>query len=423
MSQGTLLERIGDWLIDQALASPPIVETFQHLCVRLQAIGVPVARARLTWPTLHPLFRAETVLWRHGEQTEFQQFNHQEDSSQDWKTSPIAWMVDHGVTVLRRRMTGRDPLLDFPLIEELHAEGYTDFVAIRTALAEGPPLPEGRPSNFGIYVTWATERPAGFTDEDIDALQRVQRSFAVACKTAIQPQMTANITNTYLGPTVAREVLAGQIQLGSGSITHALVWFSDLRNALHYSEMLDEASYLELINQYFGVVATAAIDAGGEVLAFIGDAVLAIFPIAANASGAPDRDALLQATEAATRAAREALAGGERLNEARSAKGLGSIRFGIAMNIGDVRFGNIGTPRRLSFSVIGATVNEVSRIEKLTKTLGSPVLATAAVAAGDRDAWMPVGSHVLVGLQEEMPLFALKPAEGALLETEEPAAA
>ncbi|KQT41986.1 hypothetical protein ASG43_17030 [Aureimonas sp. Leaf454] len=422
MSQGTLLERIGDWLIDQALASPPIVDTFQHLCVRLQAIGVPVARARLTWPTLHPLFRAETVLWRHGEETQFQQFNHQEDRSDAWTNSPIAWMVEHEVTVMRRRLTGRDPLLDFPLVEDLHAEGYTDFVAIRTALAEGPPVLESGQSNFGIYVTWTTERPAGFTDEDIDALQRVQRAFAVACKTAIQPQMTANITNTYLGPTVAREVLAGQIQLGSGSLTHALVWFSDLRNALHYSEMLDEGSYLELINQYFGVVATAAIDAGGEVLAFIGDAVLAIFPIKASASGAPDPASILEATEAGMLAAREALAGGAALNARRVADGLGPIRFGIAMNIGDVRFGNIGTPRRLSFSVIGATVNEVARIEKLTKTLGSQVLATAAVAEGHPEAWAPVGSHLLVGLQEEMPLFALRTQE-AEAPAVEPAAA
>ncbi|KQT64252.1 MULTISPECIES: adenylate/guanylate cyclase domain-containing protein [unclassified Aureimonas] len=420
MSQGSLLERIGDWLIDQALITPPIVVTFQQLCVRLQAIGVPVARARLTWPTLHPLFRAETVLWRQGEQTEFQQFNHQEDRSEAWSLSPIAWMLENDVTVLRRRMTGREPLLDFPLVEELHAEGYTDFVAIRTALSDGAPeLDRGSP-NFGIYVTWTTERPQGFTDEDIDALQRVQRAFAVACKSAIQPQMTANITNTYLGPTVSREVLAGQIQLGSGSRTHALVWYSDLRNSLHYSETLDEAAYLELINQYFGVAATAAIDEGGEVLAFIGDAVLAIFPIAPSDSPVIDPQAILEATEAATRASRSALAAGEALNVERAKSGLGPIRFGIAMNIGDVRFGNIGTPRRLSFSVIGATVNEVARIEKLTKVLGASVLATEAVAAGDPEAWTPIGEHLLVGRQDAMPLFALKEAKPAAdtLETE-----
>ena len=161
------------------------------------------------------------------------------------------------------------------------------------------------------------------------------------------------------------------------------------------------------------------------MLAFIGDAVLAIFPIAPSDSPAIDPQAVQAAIDAATRASREALAAGERLNAARAIDGLDPIRFGIAMNIGDVRFGNIGTPRRLSFSVIGATVNEVARIEKMTKTLGFPVLATAAVAEGDPDVWTSIGAHLLAGLQEPMPLFALKMAKPAAerLETPEPAAA
>lgn len=410
MSDGTLVERLGDWLIDQALSSPPISTTFEHFCARLQAIGIPVARARLTWPTLHPLFRAETVLWRDGQEAEFQQFNHQDAASDAWAESPIKWMLEHDVSVIRRRLSGPEPLLDFSVLKEILAEGYTDFVAIRTPLADGPTVLAGGQTNFGIYVTWTTFRASGFSDADIDILQRLQRSFAVACKTAIQPRMTANITNTYLGPTVAREVLAGQIQLGSGSRTLALVWYSDLRNSTHFSETLDETSYLALLNDYFGCVAHAAIEAGGEVLAFIGDAVLAIFPIDAEAS-AGSGEGLAAVVGAATGAARSAQAAAKTVNAERAGKDVAAIRFGIAMNIGEVMFGNIGIARRLSFSVIGATVNEVARIEKMTKTLGAEVLATRAVAQADPAAWRSIGEHPLVGLQDPMELFMLRPDE------------
>ncbi|MBC8131261.1 MAG: adenylate/guanylate cyclase domain-containing protein [Rhizobiaceae bacterium] len=412
MGEGTLVERIGDWLIEQALAESSIAKTFETLCVRLQAIGIPVVRGRVTWPTLHPLFRAETLLWRDGEGMDFQQFDHQDASSDDWKESPVKWMLDHDITVLRRRLTGPEPQLDFSLLRTLEAEGYSDFLAIRTAITSESQKGKGDGRNdFGLYVTWVSDRPTGFSEADIDALQRLQRSFALACKTAIQPRMTANITNTYLGPTVAKQVLAGQIQLGSGSRTRALVWYSDLRDSTHFAETLDEARYLDLLNDYFGCVANAAIEAGGEVLAFIGDAVLAIFPI--DEMAADGANGLAAVCEAATGAARGARAAARLVNETREHEGLVPLRFGIAMSIGDVMFGNIGIARRLSFSVIGPTVNEVARIEKMTKTLPADVLATRAVAEADPASWQGLGEHPLVGLDDPMELFALNGEGGA----------
>lgn len=408
MGEGSLVERIGDWLIEQALAESSIAATFEHLCARLQAIGIPVVRGRVTWPTLHPLFRAETLLWRDGEAMNFQQFDHQDSSSDDWKQSPIKWMLDHDITVMRRRLVGPDPKLDFSLLKGLHEEGYTDFLAIRTSITGDPAKRDRGRDDFGLYVTWVSDRPTGFSEGDLDTLQRLQRYLAVACKTAIQPRMTANITNTYLGPTVARQVLAGQIQLGSGSRTLALVWYSDLRNSTHFSETLDEASYLDLLNDYFGCVANAAIEAGGEVLAFIGDAVLAIFPIVEDPTAAEGGDqGVVAVSKAATRAAQSARAAAKLVNAARGEKGLVEIRFGVAMNIGDVMFGNIGIARRLSFSVIGPTVNEVARIEKMTKLLGTDILATRAVAKADPHCWQGLGDHPLVGLEEPVELFAL----------------
>ena len=407
MGDGALVDRIGDWLLEQALADSSIVETFKQLCARLQAIGIPVARGRVTWPTLHPLFRAETLLWKEGERMAFQQFDHQDRVSEAWSVSPIKWMLDHDITVMRRRLTGPDPQLDFSLLQELADEGYTDFFAIRSSISGEPTQISRQRDDFGVYVTWSSIRANGFSDGDLDALERLQRYFAIACKAALQPRMTANITNTYLGPTVAKQVLSGQIQLGSGSRTLALVWYSDLRNSTRFSETLDEASYIDLLNDYFGCVADAALEAGGEVLAFIGDAVLVIFPIERQDGHPLDPAAVVSVSRAGTAAARAARVAADVVNADRHKRGVEPIRFGVAMNIGEVMFGNIGIARRLSFSVIGPTVNEVARIEKMTKTLGSRVLATRAVAETDPGSWQAIGPHPLAGLENPLELYAL----------------
>ncbi|KAB0677764.1 adenylate/guanylate cyclase domain-containing protein [Aureimonas leprariae] len=410
-----LVDRLGEWLIDRALAEHPAIETFEQFCIRLKAIGLPVARCRVTWPTLHPLFSAETMLWRDGQEMEFRQFPHQDSDSEEWRESPARWMLDNGIVVMRRRLAGDEPQLDFPLLADLAGQGYTDFLALRTPLSGKVHTVSRERDAFGLYVTWVSDRASGFSDGDVEVLLRLQRFYAVAAKTALQPRMTENIANTYLGETVGRQVLAGQIKLGSGQRTRALVWYSDLRNSTQFSETLLEADYLDLLNDYFSCVAEAALDAGGEILAFIGDAVLAIFPVPEESecrAGSPGEARLDQVALAATDAARGALAAAEAVNGGRRAAGRPTFRFGIAMNIGEVMFGNIGIDRRLSFSVIGTTVNEVARIETMTKMLGTAVLATRAVAEAAPGAWDTRGAHPLRGFEQPVELFALAEANG-----------
>ena len=135
MTDRILVNGINEWLVDQALSEPDIVEMFEALCHRLHAIGVPVARSRLTWPTLHPLFQAETILWARGRQTEFEQFRHQEIQSEAWLRSPMKYMYDNDVMVLRRKLEGSDKLLDFPVVQELAEQGLTDYFVVRTSLS------------------------------------------------------------------------------------------------------------------------------------------------------------------------------------------------------------------------------------------------------------------------------------------------
>ena len=133
MADNPLIQEIGDGLISQALAEPNIVDMFSTVCEKLYAAGVPLARARLTWPTLHPLFQAETVLWYRGQPPELEQFRHQGDKTEDWYKSPMYYMLEHDVDMLRRHLDGPNKLVDFELLEELIERGLTDYLTIRTA--------------------------------------------------------------------------------------------------------------------------------------------------------------------------------------------------------------------------------------------------------------------------------------------------
>ena len=397
MAQESLIKEINDWLVDQALGQPDIAEMFGSACHRLAAIGVPVARARLTWRTLHPLFGAETLLWRRGQAVELEQFNHSLDVSETFLRSPMHFVLDNDLGVFRRRLEGPDKLLDFDVVAEMAEQGYTDYLLIATAFTEAGAF--DRAEQRGILVGWTTDRVGGFSNSDLDTLQRIQRRFAVACKTAIQARIAETITHTYLGRQAGRQVLSGSIKLGDGEETNALVWFSDLRNSTRLAETLPSAEFIKLLNAYFECAATPAMEAGGEVLAFIGDAVLAIFPIENEAD-------LPAITERVFLAVSDALARCEVINGERRQKGLDQIRFGVALNIGKVMFGNIGVPERLAFSAIGPTVIEVSRIEKMTKTLGNRVLATRDIAEFAPDLWRQIGYHRLDGFGEPKELFA-----------------
>ncbi len=397
MPDETLTTAIGDWLVDQALAEPNIVEMFEGVCHRLHAIGVPLARARLTWPTLHPLFQAETIVWRRNQGTEFEQFLHQDQVSDAWLRSPMKYMFDHDISILRRHLDGPNKLVDFELLDDLIEQGLTDYLAITTAFGEADPQQDHKLR--GIVVTWASDRPGGFTDDDIAALQRIQRRYAVACKTAIQNRIAHNIAETYLGKQAGTKVLDGQIRRGDGQATKAVVWYSDLRNSTALADTMASEDFISMLNVYFECTAGPVIAEGGEILDFIGDAVLAIFPCEGE-------NKIADAVAAANRALEQSLSMTEDVNRKRKAEGLTPIRFGVGLNIGTVMFGNIGVPERLSFSVIGPTVNEVARIETMTKALEYPALATAAIAGKSPHQWLSVGMHRLAGVSQPIELFA-----------------
>lgn len=406
MTDRTLVTGINEWLVDQALSEPDIVAMFEGLCSRIYGIGIPIGRARLTWPTLHPLFQAETILWTRDEATEFEQFVHQEAASEAWLASPMKFMFDNKLDVLRRNLDGPSKLLDFPVLYDVAEQGMTDYFIIRTPLSVKNE--RSVTGELGIVASWSADRPGGFTNDELEALQKIQRRFAVACKTAIQARIAYNITETYLGREAGGRVLAGSIRRGDGRETQAVVWYNDLRNSTALADTMPGRDYIQLLNVYFDCTATPIIEAGGEVLDFVGDGVLAIFPY-------EDEAGQQEAVRAATTALANVIKARDALNEQRAAENLFPVRFGIGINTGTVMFGNIGVPQRLTFSVIGPTVNEVSRIESLTKATGMDALVTRDIVELEPDNWISIGNQRLSGVAEEIELFtfANRPARTA----------
>ncbi|MEM7544337.1 MAG: adenylate/guanylate cyclase domain-containing protein [Pseudomonadota bacterium] len=393
MSHTVLIEEIESWLIDKSLGDPDIEQLFQKLCERLVAIGVPLHRAALTWPTLHPLFQAEQIFWNPEDGAKLLQYSHANQQNDAWLKSPFFHVLTHNLSRLRRRLTGPETLLDFEVLQEFKDQGYTDYLMTSSDFRIGE-VSEFFSRRSGIVASWATKRDGGFTGSDLEALNRIQRIFAVACRVAIQRRVTANLVNTYLGPTAGWKALSGEIRRGDGEQINAVVYYADLRGSTHLSESMPSDEYLSFLRRYFDCTAQPVIDEGGEILDYIGDAVLAIFPI----RGDTGRN---EAVRAATRAMEKAL----QLRQQAMAEFPSPImQFCISIASGEVMFGNIGVPGRLSFSVIGSVVNEVARMDDTSKQLGRSVIVTSDIASVEPDRWTSLGPHNLAGVPEPVEL-------------------
>lgn len=397
-TQSTLVMEMADWLTDRALDRSSIETLFVGMCDRLLMIGVPLWRVSMTWPALHPMIEAERLLWNRGRQVEHEMFDHDEVDKSEWMRSPLKHLLDSDGVIMRRRLTGAGAMRDFELLEDLAQAGATDYFAIKTYFS----VPRVGVGTTGCLISWVTDRSGGFTDDDIATLGHVQRLFAVAFKMAIQMRITETICDVYLGPIAGRRVLDGEIRRGDGASVDAVVWYSDMRGSTHLAEILDRDAYLGLLNTYFECTAGAVAEVGGEVLDFIGDAVLAIFPLDGEASPGEQAQAAVRGAEIALKRAAE-------LPKKALPDAIDRLEFGIGIARGEVMFGNIGVPDRLAFSVIGPTVNEVARLEAATKMLDVPVIMSSAIVDLVPEDAAPLGAHRLAGITEAQSLYCLKP--------------
>ena len=379
------------WLVDEAWKAVSAPDFVDRLAGALAAADFPVWRVRLLVRTLNPQLFAHAYTWQRGVAgIDEYQATHAGLQSSEYRDSPFAPIIA-GEGGIRRRLDGPDPKLDFPILEDLVAEGATDYVAMPVRFSDG----------LINILTLVSDRPGGFSTEELGQLYEVLPALGRQLEAYAQRVSSLTLLRTYLGRDAGERVMDGLVKRGDGEEVHSVIWISDLRDSTALAESLSRVAYLATLNQYFDCVAGAVLDNGGEVLKFIGDAVLAIFPIGDRDD--PHPDACLRALEAVL-GAREAMAA---LNEERTAHGERPLDFGIGLHRGDITYGNIGTSKRLDFTVIGAAVNEVSRIEGLCKALGHPVLMSSDFANCAAAGLVSLGPQTLRGVDGRHEIFTL----------------
>ncbi len=380
-----------DWLVRKSWQVQSLPDAVQQLADVLSDNGFPLWRLRLLIRTLNPQLFGLAYTWQRGVDgiAEYQ-ISHEEQLTPQYLDSPFALIID-GQGGIRRRLDGPDPRLDFPVLRDLVQEGATDYVAMPLRFSDG----------LINIITLVSDAPGGFPTDDLGQLYEVLPNLGRQLESHAQRISSLTLLRTYLGANAGERVMSGLVKRGDGEDLHAVIWFSDLRGSTALADTLGRDDYLALLNQYFDCVAGAVIEHGGEVLKFIGDAVLAIFII-----DEPDHQ-YPAACMRALSAARDAQHRIAEVNRQRQSQNQPPLAFGTGLHRGTITYGNIGTTKRLDFTVIGPAVNEAARIEDLSKTLSEPVLASSAFARSVDGELRTLGRHSLRGVRREEEIFTL----------------
>jgi adenylate cyclase len=394
-------EEIVAWTLDAGLMGLDQAGLVAGYCERLAAAGVPLWRASVGADTLHPLIGAQGHRWLAGERVHEEFFARARDAEgeKEWRQSPWYRLIESGELEMRRRLALGEGAQEFPLLADLAAQGATDYWTRIVPFGDRGSIGDTR----GLASSWATRAPEGFAAADLALIDATLPAFTLAFKATMAIETARTLVTTYLGRDAAERILRGEIERGRVNTMHKVLWFSDLTGFTRIADTLPREQLLDLLNAYADCLVGVVHDHDGTALKFMGDGILAVF------DGAP-RDASRRALDAAE-AARAAIA---RLNRERSAGGLPVTGFTLALHQGEVLYGNVGSRDRLDFTVIGPAVNELSRIQAMSRSLDQPILVSASFAAacGDQRARLvSLGRYALRGVRRPQELFTLDLAE------------
>jgi adenylate cyclase len=383
------------WLLEEGRLIPDLGELVTELALHLTEQDFPLLRFFVSVRTLHPQIAAIGYAWGRGDRVAKRVArDHAVLSSPEFLSSPLRILYQGEVPEIRRRLHGSDARFDFPILEDMKKAGATDYAifAIR--------LPGGVRSSVSI----TTDAPEGFSDAQVEAFRTLIPLLSLVIEAREWAYIARSLMQVYLGQGAGEAVLSGQIQRGEARTMAAAIWYCDLRSFTKMSNELPRDLVIATLNDYFDTIAKPVIERGGEILKFIGDAMLAIFPMNDDL----DRDAKIQT---ALDAAIGALEGLRELNELRSASGQSMLKVGIGLHAGSVSYGNIGAAHgedaRLDFTVIGPAVNLATRIEGLCAQLEQPLLTSRQFASVCGSRLKFLGSYPVRGFDDAQDVFGL----------------
>ena len=373
------------WLTDGARSAPEPSDMMAECCKRLIAVGLPLWRVGVFVRTLHPEIFGRNFIWRPTTGVELGSVNFDIQQTPEFLRSPLAIVFQEGAEV-RCRLD--DPGNNrFPFFDDMRAEGVTDYVAIPLSFVDGM-----------IHASsWTTRQPGGFTEKQLLQLKRVVPPLTRLIEVIGLRITAATLLDTYVGPRAGERILAGQIRRGHTETMHAAIWLSDLRGFTALSDRLPPEQVVEILNLYFDCQVAAIHKHGGEVLKFMGDGLLAVFPIDQDEKTVCGR-VMEAAREARLAVATMAYSSGETPER---------FRFGVALHVGRILYGNIGGGNRLDFTCIGPAVNLAARLEKISGRLGRTIAASAAFADVCAADWHDLGEFPIAGFSRAEQVYGL----------------
>jgi adenylate cyclase len=371
------------WLSEEGRFAPDIGRLLEALCEKLTALGIPIARATTHVRTLHPEFRGVTRIWRRGESIEFRTTRHGIEFTSDYQNSPIQYVIKTGqwLDTILSETTDRH----FPILATLRAEGVTHYVM-------APLFFSNRIVNA---MSWATDAPGGFTEADVELFRDLVTAFVPVLETTAGRRIYGELLATYVGRDPGARIMAGAVQRGDVRHLKAAMLIADLRGFSRLTDELPEERIVELLNAFFDLVVPGVLAGGGEILKYVGDAVIAIFPV----TGDDPTPACGSALTAAQTALAALQAAPQEIQQ--------HISFDIALHYGDAAYGNIGSGNRLDFTAVGRDVNILSRLELLCKDLGRPLLMTDTFAVEVAEPVIEIGYFELRGFRGHHAVYAL----------------
>ncbi len=382
---------IADWLIDGARDAVAPEKFFAQLCEKITETGIPLWRVGVFVRTLHPNIMGRSFVWRPGAGVVIGAATYDIIDTDTYRTSPISTIYSTGQPV-RHRIADGEGLEQSNFLKELRDEGATDYIGFPMMFTDGSMH----------SVTWSTKAPGGFTEAQIASIATLMPALTRVSEIRNLRRVATTLLDTYVGSRAGERILAGAIRRGTGDAINAIIWLSDMRGFTALSDRVSSQSVVKLLNRYFDCQVPPITKYGGEVLKFMGDGLLAIFPVADSEF---DQVGVF---EDVLKAAREARANVEDLNKARGPWSTDRVRFGVALHVGQVLYGNIGGGNRLDFTCIGHAVNLAARIEKISGKVGRTILASADFAQYQQAEWETVGEFSMAGFASKYHVLGLR---------------
>ena len=382
------LKQIADWLIDGARSSIGSPQMVADMCERLVRAGLPLWRVGIFVRTLHPDVLGVNFVWKPDAEVTYGTADFDVLDSPEFLSSPLAIVFGEGREV-RHRIDDPEGRR-FPVLDDLRAEGVTDYIALPLHATDGT-----------IHATsWTTRHVGGFGDEQLDGLRSLMPALARVVEIANHRRKASILLDTYVGSRAGERILGGQIRRGHAETMHAAIWLSDLRGFTALSDRLPAETVVDILNHYFDCQVSAIRSHGGEVLKFMGDGLLAVFPIAEQPGDT--EEVCAQVLEAARESRASVLAMEYPIGET-----VERFRFGLALHVGKILYGNIGGGNRLDFTCIGPAVNLAARLEKIAGRLHRTIVASAPFARASAGEWDDLGDFPIAGFARAERVYGL----------------